>query len=401
WLWARRASDARGQLARWSWMRRPAAALWLAAGCHAAMAGIVVGEAAPAARAIALLSAVEAIAVLWAGLELVAALPLERPYSEHPGPLRALGPWLPLLLPAAGFAVLWRHADSWMAAAPVRDAALALLALTCVLAMLRAFSRRRWVATLRWLAVADTALAVFLVGLHAVTPSVALVLWLASYGACAALLAGELRGAAPRRREHLQKLWRLAGWSASAALAAPVLLACLFGGRATPIGWVLVPVVSLRAWIAVRRLIEAPERRTVTRHEPLLPLTGIAALLSIALAVGGLLLAWWEGFQAPFPQPLLVLLPPLAGGLAAWQLRGKNESTARAMVESSGPRARALAHGVFVFVTRLERWAVSVIGAIARTLMAPLRDLHTGDAQEYLLLLVGLSIFSLLVAMLQ
>ncbi|NOT34813.1 MAG: hypothetical protein HOP12_11665, partial [Candidatus Eisenbacteria bacterium] len=51
WLWARRASDAREQLARWSWMRRPAAALWLAAGCHAAMAGIVVGEAAPAARA--------------------------------------------------------------------------------------------------------------------------------------------------------------------------------------------------------------------------------------------------------------------------------------------------------------------------------------------------------------
>lgn len=403
WLWARRAPDRDEQIARWSWLRRPAAALWLAAGCHAATHTFVVGEASPAAAVLRVLAGLEAIAVLWAGLDLVAALPLERPYSERPGPLAAVGPWLPVLLPAAGFAVLWRHADSWVADVRVRDVALALLAVTLVLATLRAFSRGRWVASLRWLAVADTALAAFLVGLDVIPRNASLVLWLAAFGGRAALLAGELRGAAPRRRPHLQRLWRTSGWATAAALAWPALIATLFGGQAIPApvrwwGWVLAPTVALAAWVSVRRLVEAPERRSVVRPEPAIPFTAVAALLALMAALLGLALVWWAGFQSPFPQPLLAALPALVGGFAAWWWSGRGVPAGST---GGGTAARAVAHGVFRFVTGLETRLVRGAAALARTIVAPVRDIHTGDAQEYLLLLVALCIFALLVPILR
>jgi hypothetical protein len=87
------------QVARWSWLRRPAGALWLAVAiqqviprcrsCHA----LHLGHA-------AVLKWAQSLAVVWAGLELLAALPLARAYSDVPGPLIAMRPWLPALLPS-------------------------------------------------------------------------------------------------------------------------------------------------------------------------------------------------------------------------------------------------------------------------------------------------------------
>src|SRR5207245_150438 len=139
----------------------------------------------------------------------IAALPLARPYSDLPGPLLPIRPWLPVMLPAAGFAVLWRQAPHWTQVAEVRSVTEVLLVLTAVLATLRAFGRRRWTASLRWLVVADCAMAVLLITVRAVLPGVVLMLWLAAWGGHAFLLAGELRGAAPRRGVILSLLWRI------------------------------------------------------------------------------------------------------------------------------------------------------------------------------------------------
>ena len=80
---------------------------------------------------------VDAIAVVWAGLELLAALPLARPFSDLPGPLLPIRPWLPVILPAAGFAVLWRQAPHWTQVAEVRTATEVLLVLTADWILLR------------------------------------------------------------------------------------------------------------------------------------------------------------------------------------------------------------------------------------------------------------------------
>ena len=131
--------------------------------------------------------------MVWAGLELLAALPLARPYSDLPGPLLEVRPWLPVMLPAAGFAVLWRQAPHWTQIEAVRNAAVTLLLLTAVLASLRAFARRQWVASLRWITISDSALAAILVA-RGVDPRVSALLWFAAFGGHAYLLAGELRG---------------------------------------------------------------------------------------------------------------------------------------------------------------------------------------------------------------
>src|SRR5580765_5305802 len=82
WIWARAAEDRTQQLPRWNWMRRPAAAMWLGAALHR-LAGIVPhGSPVAAHGTVSLVQWVEAVAVVWAGLELLAALPLARPFSD-------------------------------------------------------------------------------------------------------------------------------------------------------------------------------------------------------------------------------------------------------------------------------------------------------------------------------
>jgi hypothetical protein len=48
-----------------------------------------------------------------------------------------------------------------------------------------------------------------------------------------------------------------------------------------------------------------------------------------------------------------------------------------------------------------ERGAVDLIARIGQGATSPLRDLHTGDAQEYLLFLVGVAVLALLLPLLQ
>jgi hypothetical protein len=65
-----------------------------------------------------------------------------------------------------------------------------------------------------------------------------------------------------------------------------------------------------------------------------------------------------------------------------------------------GRLARAAARTVFRLVIALEQRVVAIVFGFVRTLVSPLRDLHTGDAQEYLLFLVGLTVLALVLPLL-
>src|SRR5262249_38057220 len=138
------------------------------------------------------LRTVASLAVLWAGLELMAALPLSRPFPDLTGPARPVGPWLTAILPVTGFLVLWRQAAVWTAAPLTREIAGLALMFAGVLPALGAYSRRSLTATLRWLVVYDSALASLLVARDVVHGEVAALLWLGSAGGRLIALAAEL-----------------------------------------------------------------------------------------------------------------------------------------------------------------------------------------------------------------
>jgi hypothetical protein len=52
-------------------------------------------------------------------------------------------------------------------------------------------------------------------------------------------------------------------------------------------------------------------------------------------------------------------------------------------------------------VVTLERTVVSFFGRLAQAVTSPLRDLNSGDAQDYLLFLVGLSVLMLVLPLLR
>jgi hypothetical protein len=417
WLWARLGDDRREQLARWGWLRRPAMALWLAAALSLAMpparpalpvaaapgdpAGVVspqlVAPVAPAARdPLAPLRAARALAVLWAGLELLAALPLSRPYPDLTGPLPHVGAWLPAVLPAAGFLVLWRQAEVWTGAPWLREVAEVLLLFAAGLAVLRAYTRHSWTASLRWLAVFDSALAALLVALDAVPGEVAFLLWFAAAGGRLVTLAAEVRGATVRRGPGLAALWRAAGWTAGAALAWPLLFAAGFSGnRLHPVPFVLLAApVYLAASLSLRRPVEVPERRALSRPDPTRALGGAAAIALLALGPVALVLAVWGGFEASLPGVIVALMPPV---LALLPRRAAPAPEAVRLASlAAGATARDFALAVYRSVTSAERRVTALLGGLLRALGAPLRDLHTGDAQEYLLFLVGVAVLALL-----
>lgn len=415
WWWARRAPDRDEQLPRWAWLRRPAVALWLAAALtfvlperrhdlapETSQPSWVVPLAADQRDPLEPLRWLRALAVLWAGLELLAALPLSRPYPDLTGPGASntsaplVGPWVTAALPAAGFLVLWRQADVWTGAPVVREAAALLLWFAATIAALRAYTRRSWAASLRWLAVADSAFAAMLIALNAVPLRVALLLWIAAWGGRSLALAAELRGRSSRRGPELARLWRIAGWTAGAALSWPLLVAVGFrGGQLRLLEFVLCAApVSLCAWLSLRRVVEVPDRRAIRRSDPWMAGSRAVALGILMLGPLALVGAWWTGFEASWPGSVFALLPALLG---AWP------APARVPVAGETPRfgtpgsARDFALATFRAVTAFERSLAAAVDALLRAIGMPARDLHTGDAQEYLLFLVGLCVLALVV----
>lgn len=408
WVWSRAADDRSEQVPRWSWLRRPAAALWLAA----ALAMVLPPLPAPAVPTgpwpvllpateagrdpFAPLRALQAIAALWAGLELLAAVATSRPYPDLTGPLEGSGPWLTALIPPAGFLVLWRHADVWLQAPLVREAAVVLLAFGALMAVLRAYTRRSWTASLRWLATFDSLLAALLVATAALPPGVTLLLWLGACGGRLVALAGELYGAIVRRGPRLTKLWRLASWVASASLAWPLLMAAGFPRgrfRVLEFAFLALPV-AMASMLALRRVVEAPERRSVPRHDPLRAAGLLGAASMLGAGPGALILAWWQGWEASWLAGVVAALP-LA---LAWIPAARVEPGSGDEPLAGAPAwAREMSASAFRFVAAFERQLALSAAALLRALGAPARDLHAGDAQEYLLFLVGVSLLALVI----
>jgi hypothetical protein len=399
WWWARAADDAPRAVRQWGWLRRAAAAMWLAAAVHQVLPAEIRTEVE------GLWPVLQSIAVAWAGLELIGALPLARPFADLPGPGLSERAWVPVLLPAAGFLLLWRHAPSWTQVPVVRDGAIALLVITAALAVLRAFVRLRWTASLRWLAVADAALAAALVATAAVDSASCLVLWAGAAGSHAFLLATELRGALPRRGPIRSALWRVTAWVAVAALSWPMLVTVGFADGVARWPWLIgaaIPV-TMAAWITVARLHEAPERRALARPDPALTLSALLAPAALAAAPLALATLWWGGLQPPFHVAAIAAVPALLGGIAGLgpqRVRQLSGATA-ARLAAAGQRTRGVSGGLWRVVVRWERAAVGLVMQAVRGLLAPLRDLHTGDAQEYLLVVVGIAVLAAVMPLLR
>jgi hypothetical protein len=285
-------------------------------------------------------------------------------------------------------------------------------------------------------------MAVLLVDLAKVLPGVVLMLWLAAFGGHAFLLAGELRGAAPRRGVVLSLLWRLSTFVTSAALTWPALVS-MFPASTERLSALDFPAVGiatmLTSWINVGRIVEAPERRTLMRADPAVTFSHLGALLGLVIAPVALLGALVTGFHPPLIVGMVSILPALAGGALALLSRrraGARARAARGVLEPTpdghGARtAAAYGHGgvhgdeppvraegsaqpthaglalrqfarvTFNVVVALERALVSFIARFASAVTSPLRDLNSGDAQDYLLFLVGLSVLVLVLPLLR
>jgi hypothetical protein len=154
----------------------------------------------------------------------------------------------------------------------------------------------------------------------------------------------------------------------------------------------------LASWVNVARLVEAPERRAFAR--PIFWLT--PSRVAPAVLLGGVPLAlasaWWVGF-APRPLfALLALVPPILGG-ALGLLALQPAEPGRG--GRAGRIAQHAARRLFRLVIGLERALVSGATHLVRVLAIPLRDLHTGDAQEYVLFLVGVAVLAILLPLLR
>src|SRR5262249_40715596 len=165
--------------------------------------------------------------------------------------------------------------------------------------------------------------------------------------------------------------------------------------------FVLAAPVLLASALWLNRVVEAPERRSMARREDRVPRVSRLGAVATLLA-GPASLAWaraqgWSvsstaGFFAAIPAvlawwPVRRLLPaPEAGGAGRESVAG-------------GPRDFALS--TFRAVAVIERQGAAAIATVARALGAPARDLHSGDAQEYLLFLVGVAVLPLLLPLLR
>jgi hypothetical protein len=167
-------------------------------------------------------------------------------------------------------------------------------------------------------------------------------------------------------------------------------------------GYVVSAVAAgFAAWIMVGRLEVAPERRRLMR--PSLGLTSgrIAAAIVMVLGPLGLMLAWWFGFEPGWWPSVLALGPVMLGGLLAEAPRQKQLVHLGQRLQRPAALLRVGAANAFNRGLRAEQATLGALLALVRALGAPLRDLHTGDAQEYLLLLAGVSVLALLLPLLR
>lgn len=404
WWWARVKPDAREQLSRWAWLRRPAMACWLAFAIDAVLPAVARDPLFQSAPRLLLLLWLKAGAIVWAGLELVAALPLARPYSDFAGPYEPMRPWIPVVLPSAGFLVLWSQAPHWVPIAGVREAAAVLLAVTALLSSLRGFARRGWTASLRWLCVTMTAVALLPLALRTVEARPLFLLWLGAFGGPAYVLAGETTGASPRRGKLNTRLWRAAGWLSVASVSWPALVPFASGkaGVLSPFAFAAGAIASgIATWIMVGRLEVAPERRRLMRPGSGVISGRIAAGVVIVLGPFGLMLAWWLGFEPAWLPSVMALLPVCVGATLAVAPRQKPLLQLGRRLQRPTLALRVIAGAAFRAAVRAEQAVARALLGVVRTLGSPLRDLHTGDAQEYLLLLAGVSVLALLLPILR
>jgi hypothetical protein len=160
--------------------------------------------------------------------------------------------------------------------------------------------------------------------------------------------------------------------------------------------------VALGTWITVRRFVEAPERRQVQRRDATLPLSHAGAIATLLMGPTALSAAWWSGFEASWPGSLLALAPAVLGGWLGLLGGGVRDSVPGVgALESAGRSARAAARAAFHAFVASERRLVASLARLTRALVAPLRDLHTGDPQEYLLLVVAVALLSVLLPFLR
>jgi len=392
WLSARAAPDPAAPLHRWEWLRRPATALWVATLLQILERVVLRDGIATDGLPYLFVQTTGRLAVCWAGLDLIGALPGARTFSDRSGPLPGGGFRMPALLPPAGALLFLRQSAAWSIDFRGIDVVQVVLVLAALIAVLRAFGRSSWRRCLRWLLVTECALAALLTSVAVLRPTVSLALWAGACGGLALWLIAEHRGAALRRTPELIQLWRIAGWSSTTALGWPLVLGYIHGlQRRLVLAIAIAIVAALVAWIVVRRPRPAPERRGVGRAMPLLTFHRVAAVVTMLLGPMSLAAAWSMGFRAPLAESLLAFLPFVLGGALA----------ALPAVPLPSLAVRGFAHTLFHVVARGERQLVIRTGRSGRMLASPLRDLHTGDAQEYLLFLVGMCVLMLLIPVLQ
>jgi hypothetical protein len=407
WLWSRRAEDAELHVRRWSWLRRPAAALWLAFALAAVSGG---GEAARVLRSDPMEFGVRealqwgaALATWWCALELLSAPPFLRPYPDWIGPHARAGSWLPLVLPLCGLAAALRASRLWVGVPGLGPLLATLLLSGALLAVVRAFARPVWTGNLRWLACADASLAAALLALGRAPVAGVLLLLVAAFGTRALLLASEARGADMRRTRASRALWRFVSWLAGGGLAWAVGLELTdAGGGFAAVAMLVAPLVgALGAWITVRRLVAAPERRAHPRSAGV-PIVQFALGLGLTwCALAGLVLVGGRAIVAGggWAAITLALLLGVAG--AAPRLMHRIGGPVVTAMGSVGGRSRSLARAAYHALVRLVAAAVGMVGALGRALLMPLRDLHTGEAQEYLLLLLAFTVVAMVLPLLR
>jgi hypothetical protein len=152
--------------------------------------------------------------------------------------------------------------------------------------------------------------------------------------------------------------------------------------------------------VSVRRVVRAPERRSMMRAESALTLGHVSALVALAVGPAALGAALVFGYRPLLSASSLATLPAL-GGLLMALLGSRPRAALSTSLAVAGERSRSAARTAFRVVTDSERRLVNALERATRTAVAPLRDLHTGDAQEYLLFLVGLSVLALVLPFLK